>query len=61
MKFIKLFEGYNEDIDAEKKRHKEAIDVIKNKYRDGIHYCLTNLIEDYGFERQPNQNCALFF
>jgi len=56
---FKLFEGYNEDVAAEKKRHKDTIDAIKKKYHDGVRYCLTNLIEDYGFElvaQLPSKN-----
>src|ERR1035437_3416240 len=51
MKFIRLFEGYKEDLDAEKKRHKEVIVEIEKKYQSGVAYCLTTLIDEFGFER----------
>jgi hypothetical protein len=56
MKHIKLFEGFEEDIAAEKKRHKEAIAEITKKYEYGTEYCLTTLVEEHGFIRRKVSN-----
>ena len=56
MKFIKLFEGFEEDIAAEKKRHKEVIAEITKKYEHGVEYCLTTLVDDYGFIKHRASN-----